>query len=56
LGAFCHGIKIAEETERLLESDQANQQVPDDYQVDKEQEDNQEVDWDETEPYNKTIF
>ena len=48
--------EIADEAERLLESDQANLQVPDDDQVDKEQEDNQEVDREETEPYNETIF
>ena len=31
--------EIADEAERLLESDQANRQAPDDYHVDKEQED-----------------
>ena len=47
--------EIADEAERLLESDQANQQVPDDYHVDKEQEDDQVVDRDETDPYDKII-
>jgi hypothetical protein len=48
--------EIADEAERLLERNQANQQVPDDDHVDKEQEDDQGVDRDETDPYNETIF
>jgi hypothetical protein len=48
--------EIADEAERLLESDQANRQVPDDDKVDKEQEDDQGVDREETDPYNETIF
>ena len=48
--------EIADEAERLLESDQANRHVPDDDHVDKEQEDDQGVDRDETDPYNETIF
>jgi hypothetical protein len=40
--------EIADEAERLLESDQATRRVPDDDQADKEQEDDQEVDRDET--------
>jgi hypothetical protein len=39
LETFYHGYEIADEAERLLESDQANRQVPDDDHVDKEQED-----------------
>jgi ribonuclease HI len=56
IGSILPWDEIADEAERLLESDQANRQVPDDEQVDKEQEDNQEVDQDETEPYIETIF
>jgi hypothetical protein len=48
--------EIADEAERLLESDQANRQVPDDDHVDKEQEDDQVVDRDETDPYHEVIF
>jgi hypothetical protein len=48
--------EIADEAERLLESDQANRQAPDDDHVDKEQEDDQVVDRDETDPYNEVIF
>ena len=48
--------EIADEAERLLESDQANRRVPDDDHVDKEQEDDQVVDRDETDPYNEVIF
>jgi hypothetical protein len=48
--------EIADEAERLLESDQANRQVPDDDHVDKEQEDDQVVDRDETDPYNEVII
>ena len=47
--------EIADEAERLLESDQANRRVPDDDHVDKEQEDDQVVDRDETDPYDKII-
>ena len=47
---------IADEAERLLESDQDNRKVRDDDHVDKEQEDDQGVDRDETDPYNETIF
>jgi hypothetical protein len=48
--------EIADEAERLLESDQANRQAPDDDHVDKEQEDDQVVDRDETDLYNEVIF
>jgi hypothetical protein len=48
--------EIADEAERLLESDQANRQAPDDDHVDKEQEDDQVVDRDETDPYNEVII
>jgi hypothetical protein len=48
--------EIADEAARLLESDQASRQVPNDDHVDKEQEDDQGVDRDETDPYNETIF
>ena len=48
--------EIADEAERLLESDQDNRKVRDDDHVDKEQEDDQGVDRDETDPYNETIF
>jgi hypothetical protein len=49
--------EIADEAERLLESDQATRRVPDDDdQTDKEQEDDQEVDRDDTDTCNKTIF
>ena len=48
--------QIADEAARLLESDQASRQVPNDDHVDKEQEDDQGVDRDETDPYNETIF
>ena len=48
--------EIADEAERLLESDQANRQALDDDHVDKEQEDDQVVDRDETDPYNEVMF
>jgi hypothetical protein len=48
--------EIADEAERLLESDHATRRAPDDYQADKEQEDNQEVDRDETDTHVETIF
>jgi hypothetical protein len=48
--------EIADEAERLLASDQANRQAPDDDHVDKEQEDDQVVDRDETDPYHEVIF
>ena len=48
--------EIADEAERILESDQATQRVPDYNQADKEQEDDQEVDRDDTDTYNETIF
>ena len=48
--------EIADEAERLLESDQATQRVPDDDQADKELEEDQEVDRDDTDTYNETIF
>ena len=48
--------EIADESERLLDSDQANRQVPDDDHVDKEQEDDQVVDRDGTDLYNGVIF
>ena len=46
--------EIADEAERLLESDQATRRAPDDDQADKEQEDYQEVDRDDTDTCNKT--
>ena len=48
--------EIADEAERLLESDQATRRAPDDDQADKEQEDDQEVDRDETDTHIRTIF
>jgi hypothetical protein len=48
--------EIADEAERILESDQATQRVPDYNQADKEQEDDQEVDRDESDTYNEPIF
>jgi hypothetical protein len=48
--------EIADEEERLLEIDQANQQVPDAHHVDKVQEDDQVVDRDETDPYNEVTL
>jgi hypothetical protein len=48
--------EIADEAERLLESDQATRRAPDDDQADKEQEDDQEVDRDETGTYNESLF
>ncbi len=56
IGIILPWDEIADESERLLESDQAKQQVPDDYHVDKEQEDDQVVDRDETDPYDEIIF
>jgi hypothetical protein len=56
IGNILPWVEIADEAERLLESDQANRQVPDDDQVVKEQEDDQGVDRDETDPYNETTF
>jgi len=48
--------EIADEAERLLESDQATRRAPEDDQADKEQEGNQEVDRDETDTHMETIF
>jgi hypothetical protein len=48
--------EIADEAERLLESDQATRRAPDDYQADKKQEDDQEVDRDETDTHMETIL
>jgi hypothetical protein len=48
--------EIPDESERLLESDQATRRAPDDNQANKEQLDNQEVDLDETDTHTKTIF
>jgi hypothetical protein len=48
--------EIADEAERLLASGQANRQAPDDDHVAKEQENDQVVDRDETDPYNEVIF
>jgi hypothetical protein len=48
--------EIADESERLLESDQATRRAPDDDQADKEQKGDQEVDWDETNTHMETIF
>jgi hypothetical protein len=48
--------EIADEAERLLASDQANRKGPDDDHADKEQENDQVVDRDETDPYNEDIF
>jgi hypothetical protein len=48
--------EIADEAERLLASDQANRQAPDDDHVDKEQENDQVVDRDETDPYIVCVF
>ena len=48
--------EIADEAERLLESDQATRRAPDDDQADKEQEGDQEVDRDETDTHMETIF
>ena len=54
IGIILPWDEIADEAERLLESDQ--RQAPDDDHVDKEQEDDQVVDRDETDPYNEVIF
>ena len=48
--------EIADEAERLLESDQATRRAPDDDQADKEQEVDQEVDQDETDTHMETVF
>ena len=48
--------EIADEAERLLESDQATRRAPDDDQVDKEQEGDQEVDRDDTDTHMNTVF
>jgi hypothetical protein len=48
--------EIADEEERLLASDQANWQVPDDDDVDKEQENDQVVDRDETDGEDLTLL
>ena len=56
LGDILPWDEIADEAERLLESDQATRRAPDDDQADKEQEDEQEVDRDETDTHMETIF
>jgi hypothetical protein len=48
--------EMADEAERLLASDQAIRQAPDDDHADKEQENDRVVDRDETDPYNEVIF
>jgi hypothetical protein len=48
--------EIADEAERLLESDQATRRALDDDRADKEQEDDQEVDRDDTDTRMETIF
>ena len=48
--------EIADEAERLLESDQATRRAPDDDQVDKGQEGDQEVDRDDTDTHMNTVF
>jgi hypothetical protein len=48
--------EIADEEERLLEIDQATRRAPDDDQVDKEQEGDQEVDRDDTDTHMNTVF
>ena len=48
--------EIADEAERLLESDQATRRALDDDRADKEQEDDQEIDRDDTDTRMETIF
>ena len=48
--------EITDEAERLLESDQATRRAPDDDQVDKGQEGDQEVDRDDTDTHMNTVF
>jgi hypothetical protein len=48
LGDILPWDEIADESERLLESDQTTRRAPDDNQADKEQEGDQDVDRDET--------
>ena len=56
LGDILPWDEIADEAERLLESDQATRRAPDDDQADKEQEGDQEVDRDETDTHMETVF
>jgi hypothetical protein len=51
LGDILPRDEIADEAERLLESDQATRRAPDDDLADKEQEGDQEVDRDETDTH-----
>ncbi len=55
LVTFYHGMKLRTRR-KLLESNQANRQVPVDDHVDKKQEDDQGVDRDETDSFNEVIF
>ena len=48
--------EIEDEAERLFESSRTNRQASDDNHADKEQEDDQIVDRDETDPCNEVIF
>ena len=56
IGDILRWDEIADESEKLLESDHATRLAPDDDQADKEQEDDQEVDRDETDTHMETIF
>jgi hypothetical protein len=56
LGDILPWDEIADEAERLLESDLATRRAPDDDQADKEQEGDQEVDRDETDTHMETVF
>ena len=56
IGNILSWDEIADEAERLLESDQTNRQVPDDDHVDKQQKDDQVVNRDETDPYHEVIL
>jgi hypothetical protein len=56
LGDILPWDEIADEAERLLESNQATRRTPDDDQAEKEQEGDQEVDRDETDTHMETIF
>jgi len=56
LGDILPWDEIADEAERLLESNQATRRTPDDDQAEKEQEGDQEVHRDETDTHMETIF
>ncbi len=56
IGDILPSDEIADEAERLLESDLATRRATDDDQADKKQEDDQEVDRDETDTHLETIF